>query len=137
MAHRPLAALLLIAAFFLTVPADAQQAAKPFTQEQVQAMVRDGLGDETGAMAITERGIDFAPTEEFIKSLKTAGASDAFVAALRAAKHPEPANARKPINQAQVFALLASQVPSHRVAALVESLVLVFQTADNEVVEYT
>ncbi len=119
MAHRFLAALLLVAAFFLTVPANAQQAAKPFTQEQVHAMVRDGLGDETGAKAITERGIDFAPTEEFIQNLKTAGASEAFLAALRAAEHPGPANAQKPINQIQVFALLASQVPSHRVAALV------------------
>jgi hypothetical protein len=83
-------------------------------------MVRDGLADETGAKAIEQRGIDFSPTEEFIQSLRTAGASDAFIAALRAAKHPEPSNAQKPINQVQVFALLAGQVPSHRVAVLVE-----------------
>ena len=103
MAHRPLAALLLIAAFFITVSANAQQAAKPFTQEQVQAMVRDGLGDETGA--------------------KAGGSARA--------------NAQKLINPIQIFALLASEVPSQRVATLVESLVLVFQTADNKVVECT
>ena len=50
---------------------------KPFTQDQVQAMVRDGLADETGAEAIEQRGIDFAITEDFIQSLKTAGASEA------------------------------------------------------------
>jgi hypothetical protein len=105
--------LILAAGFFITVPANAQQAAKPFTQAQVQAMVRDGLGDETSAKAITERGIDFAAFEDFLQTLEAAGASEAFLTALRAAKPPEPAGARKPLNQVQVFALLAGQVPSH------------------------
>jgi hypothetical protein len=46
-------------------------------------MVRAGLGDETGAKALEQRGINFAPTEDFIQSLKAAGASDAFIGALR------------------------------------------------------
>jgi Flp pilus assembly protein TadD len=71
-----------------------------------------------------------APTEDFIQSLKTAGASDAFLAALRAAKHPEPANAKKPINQIQVLALLAGQVPSHRVAMLVQERSIDFEPDD-------
>ena len=37
--------------------------AKPFTQEQVSNMVRDGFGDESGAKLIEQRGIDFAPAE--------------------------------------------------------------------------
>jgi hypothetical protein len=117
----------------LALPATAQQkpvaptppgagSAKPFTQDQVQAMVRDGLGDETGAKAIEQRGVDFAPREDFLQSLKAAGANEAFLAALRAAKHPEPTGGarKKPLNQVQVFALLAGQVPSHRVAMLVQ-----------------
>jgi hypothetical protein len=99
------------------LPPRAQQ--KPFTQEQVSNMVRDGFGDESGAKLIEQRGIDFAPAEDFIQSLKAAGASEAFLNALRAAKPPEPASAKKPLNQVQVFALLAGQVPSHRVAMLV------------------
>ena len=94
-------------------------------------MVRDGFGDESGAKLIEQRGIDFAPSEDFIQSLKTAGASDAFVAALRAAKPPEPANAQKPINQIQVFALLASQVPSHRVSTLVQERGIDFEPTDD------
>ena len=94
--------------------------AKPFTQEQVSNMVRDGFGDESGAKLIEQRGIDFAPSEDFIQTLKAAGASKAFLQALRAAKPPEPASARKPLNQVQVFALLVGQVPSHRVAMLVQ-----------------
>jgi len=94
--------------------------AKPFTQEQVSNMVRDGFGDESGAKLIEQRGIDSAPSEDFIQTLMVAGASEAFLNALRAAKPPEPASAKKPLNQVQVFALLATQVPSHRVAILVK-----------------
>ena len=35
--------------------------AKPFTQDQMQGLVRDGLGDESGAKLIEQRGIDFTP----------------------------------------------------------------------------
>jgi hypothetical protein len=76
-------------------------------------LVRDGLGDESGAKLIEQRGIDFAPAEDFLQSLKGAGASGAFLKALRAAKQPEPASAKKPLNQVQIFALLAGQVPSY------------------------
>jgi len=113
MRHRSVVPLLmLVIATILALPAGAQQ--KPFTQEQVQGMVRDGLGDETGAKAIEQRGIDFVPTEDFLHSLKAAGANEAFLQALRAAKHPQPAGgaAKKPLNQLQVFTLLAGQAPS-------------------------
>jgi predicted NAD-dependent protein-ADP-ribosyltransferase YbiA (DUF1768 family) len=112
------------------MPAGAQQNPKPFTQDQVQGMVRDGLGEETGARAIEQRGIDFAPTEHFIQSLKAAGANEVFLAALRTAKQPAPAKAKKPINQIQVFALLAGQVPSHRVAMLVQERGIDFKSDD-------
>jgi len=49
-------------------PAWAQQ--KPLTRDQVQGLVRDGLGDESGAKLIEQRGIDFAPAEGFLQSLK-------------------------------------------------------------------
>ena len=51
-------------------------------------MVRDGFGDESGAKLIEQRGIDFAPSEDFIQTLKAAGASEAFLKALRAAVAP-------------------------------------------------
>jgi len=59
---------------------------KPFTQEQVVSMVRDGFGDESGAMLIEQRGIAFALSEDFYQTLKAAGASEAFLNALRAAR---------------------------------------------------
>ena len=79
----------------LKVSATAQgiSPAKPFTQEQVVSMVRDGFGDESGAKLIEQRGIDFAPADDFLQTLKAAGASEAFLKALRAArqrKRPRP-----------------------------------------------
>jgi len=40
---------------------------KPLTRDQVQGMVRAGLGDESGAKLMEQRGIDFAPAEGFIQ----------------------------------------------------------------------
>src|SRR5271157_4638739 len=111
--------------------------AHPFTQEQVSNMVRDGFGDESGAKLIEQRGIDFAPSEDFYQTLKAAGASEAFLKALRAAVAPglspahaalkggsttagPPASENSPVNQLQVFVLRVVQVPSHRVSMLVQ-----------------
>ena len=94
-------------------------------------MVRAGFGDESGAKLIEQRGIDFAPSEDFIQTLKAAGASEAFLNALRAAKPPEPASAKKPLNQVQVFALLVGQVPSHRVTMLVQERGIDFEPTDD------
>jgi len=44
--------------------------AKPFTQEQVVSMVRAGLGNDSGAKLIEQRGIDFAPPEDVVQNLK-------------------------------------------------------------------
>ena len=71
---------LLVVGLVFALSAGAQQ--KPLTQDQVQGLVRSGLGDETGGKLIEQRGIDFVPAEEFLQGLKGAGASEAFIAAL-------------------------------------------------------
>jgi tetratricopeptide (TPR) repeat protein len=110
--------LMLAMGMAFALPAWAEQ--KPFTRDQVQGLVRDGLGDESGAKLIEQRGIDFTPGEDFLQSLKVAGAGEPFLQALRAAKHPGPATTEKPFNEVQVLVLLAGQVPSQRVAMLVK-----------------
>jgi hypothetical protein len=127
--QKTLTPLLLAMGLVFALSAWAQQ--KPFTRDQVQGLVRDGLGDESGAKLIEQRGIDFTPAEDFLQSLKAAGANEAFLKALRAAKPPEPASAKKPLNQVQVFALLAGQVPSHRVAMLVRERGIDFEPQDD------
>jgi tetratricopeptide (TPR) repeat protein len=123
----------LTIAVVFPLAAQAHQEPKPFTQEQVQGMVRDGLADESGAKLVEQRGIDFAPTEDFLQSLKAAGANEGFLAALRAARSPQPsrAPAKKPLNQVQVFALLAGQVSSARVAMLVKERGIDFEPTDD------
>ena len=116
--RKTLTLLMLAMGLVFALSAWAQQ--KPFTRDQVQGLVRDGLGDESGAKLIEQRGIDFAPVEDFLQSLKAAGASEVFLNALRTAKPPGPASTKKPLNQVQVFALLAGQVTSPRVAMLVK-----------------
>jgi tetratricopeptide (TPR) repeat protein len=104
---------------------------KPLTQDQVLGLVRSGLGDETGGKLIGQRGISFTPSEDFLESLRSTGASEAFLAAVRTAKQPEPASGKKPLNQEQIFALLVNQVPSHRVTILVQERGIDFDpTAD-------
>jgi len=127
--RKTLTLFMLAMGLVLAVPTWAQQ--KPLTQDQVQSLVRSALADESGAKLIEQRGIDFAPPEDFLQSLKAAGASEAFLHALRAAKPPEPASAKKPLNQVQVFALLAGQVPSHRVTMLVEERGIDFEPTDD------
>ncbi|MGD1101023.1 MAG: tetratricopeptide repeat protein [Terriglobia bacterium] len=127
---RSLVLLLMLAVALPPIPTVwAQQ--KCFTEVQVSNMVRDGFGDESGAKLIEQRGIDFAPAEDFIQTLKAAGASEAFLKPLRAAKPPEPTSAKKPINQVQVFALLVGQVPSHRVTMLVQERGVDFEPTDD------
>jgi hypothetical protein len=53
-------------------------------------MVRDGFGDDSGAKLIEQRGIDFAPSEDFYQTLKATGASEAFLRPLRSATMPVP-----------------------------------------------
>ena len=123
--RKMLTILMLAMGLVLALSAWAQQ--KPFTREQVRGLVRDGLGDESGAKLIEQRGIDFAPAEDFLQTLKAAGANEAFLKALRTAKPPESATPKKPLSQVQVLVLLARQVPSHRVVMLVHDRGLDFK----------
>jgi Flp pilus assembly protein TadD len=130
MRHRlGLTVFILVIALILPLPLQAQQ--KPFTQEQISNMVRDGFGDDSGAKLIEQRGLDFTPAEDFLQSLQAAGASGAFLQALRAANSHEPAGAKKPLNQVQIIALLAGGVPILRVAMLVKDRGIDFNLSDD------
>jgi hypothetical protein len=81
--RKTLTLLMLAMGLVIALSAAAQQ--KPLTPDQVQSLVRDGLGDDSGAKLIDQRGIDFALADDFLQSLKAAGASETFLKALRAA----------------------------------------------------
>ena len=95
---------------------------KPLSREQVDHMVRAGLGEESGAQMITQRGIGFAPTEGYLQTLKAAGAKEAFLKAVRE---------RMPIDQVQIFAQLATELPGQRVTMLVKDRGIDFAVKDD------
>jgi hypothetical protein len=64
--------LILAMALVSAVRAMAQQQ-RPFSREQVSKMVQAGLGDASRSKLIEQRGIDFAPAEDFLQTLKAAG----------------------------------------------------------------
>jgi tetratricopeptide (TPR) repeat protein len=134
MKHWPVRTTFVFAiALILALPVRPQQ--DPYTQEQVRAMVlQDGLGDESGAKAIEARGVDFAPTEDFLRGLRAAGANELFLAALRAAKHPQlPRGATKmPLDALQIGLLLNEGIPSQRVAILVQERGIDFEPHDGD-----
>lgn len=70
---RTLTLLILATGLTFAISSWAQQ--KPLTQDQVQSVVRDGLGGESGTKLIEQQGIDFALAEDFMLSLKAACAS--------------------------------------------------------------
>ena len=126
------ATLVLTLALSLALSARPQQS--PLTEEQVINLVKHQFGDTTGARSIEQRGIDFAPTPDFLQSLKDAGASDVFIQALQKAK--SPSRSGKPaLNQVQVLALLGGQVPSRRVAMLVAERGIDFEPKDDFLAE--
>jgi Flp pilus assembly protein TadD len=124
-----LTTFMLVIALILPISLRAQQ--KPFTQEQISNMVRDGFGDDSGAKLIQQRGIDFTPSESFLQNLQVAGAGAAFLQALRTANSHEPASANKPLNQVQIIALLAGGVPIPRVAMLINDRGIDFNVSDD------
>jgi formylglycine-generating enzyme required for sulfatase activity len=58
---------------------------KPLTQEQVLELVAGHVPSERAAMLVKQHDIDFLPDEEYLKTLRLAGADDTLIAAVREA----------------------------------------------------
>jgi len=58
---------------------------KPLGQEQVLQLVAGGVPSQRAATLVKQRGIDFMPDEEYLGTLRVAGAEEGLLAALRAA----------------------------------------------------
>jgi tetratricopeptide (TPR) repeat protein len=98
------------------------RANEPFTQEEVSHMVKAGLGEESGAESITQRGINFTPTETYLQTLKAAGSKDVFINAMRD---------RMSLNQVQIVAQLAADTPTQNVTTLVKDRGVTFTVKDD------
>lgn len=94
----------------------------PIAQGEVTHMVQAGLGEDSGAQIITQRGIAFTPTEAYLQSLKSMGAKESFLKAIRA---------KIPVNQVQVVAELAADTPSQAITTLVKDRGVDFAVKDD------
>ncbi|MGH9452542.1 MAG: hypothetical protein ACRD2O_01065, partial [Terriglobia bacterium] len=68
----------------------AQRPAKPLTQAQITGLVKGGVPSVRLVKLVERRGIGFLPTENYLASLRSAGAEEILLNALRAAHPPEP-----------------------------------------------
>jgi hypothetical protein len=123
--RKPLTIFILVLGLSFALPVWAQK--KPLTREQVSNMAKGGMGDDSGAKLISQRGIDFVPTEDFLKALKAAGAGEAFLKALRDVAPPDAASEKKPLHPVQILALLGAGVPTSRITVLVKNLGIDFE----------
>ena len=112
----PMKFYMLILILFLAVVAQSalpQQASAPLTKGQVMDLVKFGMDGAELAKRVKERGIDFEPTDGYLEALRTAGAQDVVIQALREM-------GPKPLTREQVGKLIAGGVPSERAATLVK-----------------
>lgn len=58
---------------------------KPLTREQVLQLVVGGVPSERASMLVKQRGIDFVPDQDYLETLRVAGAEEVLLAALRTA----------------------------------------------------
>jgi hypothetical protein len=106
----------LILIMFLAViaqPAGPQQVTEPLGKDQVMDLVKAGMETPELVNLIHEHGIDFDLSDDYLQALRQAGAQDAVIQALRAARP-------KPLTKEQVLQLVAGGVPSERAATLVK-----------------
>jgi formylglycine-generating enzyme required for sulfatase activity len=90
-----------------------QDTGKPLGKDQVLDLVKFGMAGAELAKRIKASGIDFEPTDDYLETLRKAGAQDVVIHSLREARP-------KPLTRDQVGELVAGGVPSQRAALLVE-----------------
>jgi len=65
------------------------QSKKELSQKQILELLSGDVPSSRVAMLVSERGIDFKPTDDYLKTLQGAGAESDLLDALRAAKPPQ------------------------------------------------
>ena len=89
----------LVAIF--TASAAAASASKPLSEIQLLGLLKGGVYANRVAVLVNQRGIDFIPTAQFLKSLRMAGANQKLLNAVKRARRiiPPTTIAQSPNNQ--------------------------------------
>ncbi len=61
---------------------------KPLGSDQLLGLLTSGVADERVASLVKRRGINFSPSEEYLETLRIAGADEAVIRVVREAKRP-------------------------------------------------
>jgi formylglycine-generating enzyme required for sulfatase activity len=94
-------------------PAGPQQPLEPLTKGQVMDLVKAETETPELVKLIRDHGINFDLTDDYLQALRSAGAQEPVIQALRAARP-------KPLSKQQVLQLVAGHVASERAAMLVK-----------------
>jgi hypothetical protein len=92
---------------------------------RVYDLIAGGLDSKQVAEAVTERGIDFEPAEEYLSTLRVKGASQVLIDALRAA-NPTP------LSRSSIIHLFAAGTSDETLAAMVQRRGLDFAASDQD-----
>ncbi|MBZ5669522.1 MAG: SUMF1/EgtB/PvdO family nonheme iron enzyme [Acidobacteriia bacterium] len=82
--------ILLVLLSTLGLAATPQATKKPLTREQVMSLVKGSVPSARVAELVRENSIDFEPTEEYFRLLRSAGAEPVLIEALRASSANKP-----------------------------------------------
>jgi tetratricopeptide (TPR) repeat protein len=78
--------LTIVAAGVCFAQEGTQSKPRPFQREDIIAMLKDGVASERIVTLLRERGIDFEPTDDYLKSVRLAGGNEPLVTAIREAQ---------------------------------------------------
>ena len=106
--------------------ATSAQAAKPLTRTQVDDLVVSGLDSESLAKVVHERGIDFQPSDRYLDTLRSEGAMQTLIDALRSATP-------NPLSKAQLLKSLASGTPQEDLVGMVERRGVDFKPSSDDI----
>jgi hypothetical protein len=90
--------------------------AEPMNRQQVLQLVAGGVPPERATALVKQRGIDFAPDEKYLETLRVAGADEGLVAAVREAGGAIPGNlevSTEPNAEVYLDGALAGHADSH------------------------
>jgi len=99
--RKTLVLVILVLGLISALPLRAQE--KPFTQDQISNMVRDGFGDDSGAKLIEQRGMDFTPGQDFLQKAQGSGGKRRFSERNARVQAATGASPGKPLNEVQCW----------------------------------
>lgn len=102
------------------------QTLKPLSRSQVDDLVTSGLDSESLAKVVRERGIDFEPTDRYLETLRSEGAMQTLIDALRSST-PDP------VTKAELLKSLANSTPQDDLVGMVDRRGIDFKPTTEDV----